>query len=101
MKRSYAMTKILGLYHSVRDIGKHESCYKKIGDFSDGSITVIVRSISGKGATVSFNDKEIPLEEGMILGKKCDFIYTFLTSKYLIQMKIFTDFGTIVNFASK
>lgn len=23
------MTKILGLYHSVRDIGKHESCYKK------------------------------------------------------------------------
>jgi hypothetical protein len=63
------MTKILGLYHSVRDIGKHESCYKKIGDFSDGSITVIVRSISGKGATVSFNDKEIPLEEGMILGK--------------------------------
>ena len=42
---------------------------KKIGDFSDGSFAVIVRSISGKGATVSFNDKEIPLEEGMILGK--------------------------------
>lgn len=35
------MTKILGLYHSVRDIGKHESCYKKLVIF----LMVVLQSL--------------------------------------------------------
>ncbi|MEZ7637280.1 hypothetical protein O3614_00995 [Streptococcus parasanguinis] len=63
------MSRIVGLYKGVEDIGKHEDHYTKIGDFSSQGIVATVRSVTGSGATVSYEAKLQQLLPGMILGK--------------------------------
>ncbi len=61
--------KVVGFYHSVKDIGNHESQFERVGDFTKIVSPIRVSYVpADSDAQVLEGENFIPLREGMLLG---------------------------------